>query len=82
MHSTRSMRFACYIAVCDLCQCAIDFKSGFFFEVEDGTGAIVHPDCMSYFLTYDMRPTRGVIHTCGDALCVNPAHLDARILEG
>lgn len=82
MHPNRSMRFAYQTAVCDLCRCAIDFESGFFFEVEDGTGAIVHPDCMAYFLTHHKRPTRGVTHTCGDPLCVNPAHIDAVILEG
>lgn len=80
MREKRTMRFAYQTAVCDLCRCVIDFESGFFFELEDGSGAIVHPDCMSYFLTYDKRPTRGVTHTCGDARCVNPAHLEAVVL--
>lgn len=82
MHPNRSMRFAYRTQVCDLCQCAIDFDSGFFFEIEDGTGAVVHPDCMAYFLAYDKRPMRGVIHTCGQPLCVKPDHLEIRILEG
>ncbi len=80
MHSNRSMRFAYQTAVCDLCHCAIDFESGFFFEIEDGTGAIVHPDCMAYFLERGERPTYGVIHICGEPLCVRPDHLEIRTL--
>lgn len=82
MHQKPTMRFAYQTAVCDLCSCAIDFASGFFFEVEDGTGAIVHPDCMAYFLTHHKRPTRGVTRTCENVRCVNPAHLEAVILGG
>lgn len=82
MHPNRSMRYAYQTAVCDLCSCVLDFESGFYFEIEDGTGAIVHPDCMAYFLTRHERPTRGVIHTCGQPLCVRPDHLVARTLEG
>lgn len=81
MRSNRSMQFSYRTEVCDLCRCAIDVPSGFFFEVDDGSDAIVHPDCMAYFIRTGERPTRGVSHTCGDARCVNPAHLEAVILE-
>jgi hypothetical protein len=81
MHQKRT-RFAYQVASCDLCHSPIDFASGFFFELEDGSGAIVHPDCMAYFLTHHERPTLGVIHTCGEPLCVKPDHLEVRVIGG
>ena len=76
MHSHDSPSLTYRTVACDLCRCAIDFESGFFFEIEDGSGNVVHPNCMSYFLTYDERPTYGVTHTCKDGRCVNPDHLE------
>jgi hypothetical protein len=39
----------------------------------------VHPDCMAYQLERgDVLRGSVLTHTCGDARCVNPAHLEVR----
>jgi hypothetical protein len=62
-------------AACGLCGRALNLPSGFWFDTEQSLG-LVHPDCFSYEL--ERGPVgRGswLEHTCGDANCVNPAHL-------
>ena len=51
---------------------------------EDGT-AWVHPDCYAYTHSDEVGvPSRTLawgqrlIHTCGDAMCVRPDHLEVR----
>jgi len=39
----------------------------------------VHPDCMTYQIACgDVVRGTVLVHTCGDAACVNPAHLEVR----
>lgn len=80
MRKKRTTRLGYQAAACGLCHGPIDLPSGFWFDTEESLG-IVHPDCLAYFLTYDKQPTRGVIHTCGNPLCMRPDHLEIRVLE-
>lgn len=76
MPSKRTTRLADRTPVCQLCDSVIDVESGFVFDLQDGQGGLVHPDCMAYSLTYGDCPVYGVTHTCGNPICVKPDHLE------
>jgi hypothetical protein len=77
MHRKSTARRRRRPALCALCARPLDWPSGFVFVVEPGNA--VHPDCFSWHLAGNPIAFGTVLHhTCGDANCVNPDHLEVR----